>query len=218
MFMYTCKSMSCIYSISCIYSYMCISSQSRSEHHLVRCQRQWWQCQRMKIFVWECWGIWGVWTSWFFVHSEHETDEVKTKGSLGEFFFGGIQILTSNRRKLTLTPTGGSLWEGEGNGNHQNATVPVSIPGSIHGNNGKSRPCAFFLFLRKVYFVKPFNGNFCEQGRARFGNMEFSGCQQNVQFYFQPNSDRFRTRSGAVHDEGSEWTCSCHGLCGKMSW
>jgi len=53
-------------SMSCIYLYMCISSQSRSRHHLARCQWRWWQCQRLEIFVWECWGIWGPWTSWIF--------------------------------------------------------------------------------------------------------------------------------------------------------
>jgi len=35
---------------------------------------------------------------------------------------------------------GGSLWEGEGNGNYRNATIPVTIPGSIPGNYGKSHP------------------------------------------------------------------------------
>jgi len=35
-------------------------------------------------------------------------------------------------------------------------------------------------------------------------------------FYFQPNSNWFRTRSGAVHEERAEWTSSWHGLCSKM--
>jgi len=34
----------------------------------------------------------------------------------------------------------------------------------------------FSLFLRKFHSVKPFNGNFCEQGRAQFAEkkIEFS--------------------------------------------
>ena len=66
---------------------------------------------------------------------------MKTEGFLGEkCFFGGEIFLTSNRRELTYTPPGGSLWEGEGNGNYRNATIPVTIPGSIPGNYGKSHP------------------------------------------------------------------------------
>jgi len=39
---------------------------------------------------------------------------------------------------------------------------------------------------------------------------------KRILFYFQPNSNRFRTHSGAVHDERAEWTSSWHGLCSKM--
>ena len=35
-----------------------------------------------------------------------------------------------------------------------------------------------------------------------------------VLFYFQPNSDRFRTRSGAVHDERAEEPV--HGMAGVV--
>jgi len=72
----------------------------------------------------------------------HQTEEsVKTEGSLGENrFFGGKKIVTSKRRELNFTPPGGSLWEGKGNGNYRNATNPVTIPGSIPGNYGKSHP------------------------------------------------------------------------------
>ena len=45
---------------------------------------------------------------------------------------------------------------------------------------------AFSSFLRKFYSVNPFDGNFCELGRARFAQkkdgISISGCQQNV-FY-----------------------------------
>ena len=70
----------------------------------------------------------------------HETeDSVKTEGR--KFLFWRGKILTSNRRELTNTTPGGSLWEGEGNENYRNATIPVSIPGSIPGNYGKSHLC-----------------------------------------------------------------------------
>jgi len=79
---------------------------------------------------------------------------------------------------------------------------------------------AFSLFLRKFHFVNPFNGNFCSPGRAQFAEekMEFPSqvAAKRILFYFQPKSDRFRTLSGAVHDERAEYTCSCHGLCSKM--
>jgi len=39
---------------------------------------------------------------------------------------------------------------------------------------------------------------------------------KRILFYFQPNSNRFWTRSGVVHDERAEWTYSWHGLNGKM--
>ena len=78
---------------------------------------------------------------------------------------------------------------------------------------------AFSLFLRKFHSVQPFNSNFCEPGRARFAEkkMDFHLrlSVKRILFYFQSNSDRFRTRLGAVHDERAEWTCSCHGLCSK---
>jgi len=78
---------------------------------------------------------------------------------------------------------------------------------------------AFSLFLRKFHSVNPFNGNFCELGRARFAEkkMEFPSqvVSKTYSILFRPNSDLFRTHSGAVHDERAEWTCSCHGLCNK---
>jgi len=71
----------------------------------------------------------------------HESKEsVKTKGSMREKFFGEKKIVTSNRRELTYTPLGGSLWEGEGNGIYRNATIPVTIPGSIPGIMGSHIP------------------------------------------------------------------------------
>jgi len=104
-------------SMSCIYSYMCIPSQIRSRHHLTRCQRRWWECQRLKS-LFENVGVFEVHELHdFFVHSEHETEEsVKTEGSLGEKSFFGKKIVNSNRRELTYTPPERSLWEGEGNG------------------------------------------------------------------------------------------------------
>jgi len=39
---------------------------------------------------------------------------------------------------------------------------------------------------------------------------------KRILFYFQPNLNRFWTRSGAMHDESAEWTSSWHGLCSKM--
>ena len=39
---------------------------------------------------------------------------------------------------------------------------------------------------------------------------------KRILFYLQPNSNRFRTRSGAVHEERAEWTFSWHGVCSKM--
>ena len=47
--------------ISCIYIYICVSIQSRSPHPLVHCQRPWWHCQKLEIFVWESRGICGAW-------------------------------------------------------------------------------------------------------------------------------------------------------------
>ena len=44
MYMYTCRSISCIYSLSCIHIYMGISFQSRSGHHLTRCQHELHKC------------------------------------------------------------------------------------------------------------------------------------------------------------------------------
>jgi len=54
---------------------------------------------------------------------------------------------------------------------------------------------AFSLFLRNFYSIKPFNGNFCELGRA--GSLR-KRWNFHLRLYFRPNSDRFRTRSGAV--------------------
>jgi len=51
-----------------------------------------------------------------------------------KMLFWREKIVISNRRELTYTPPGGSLWEGEGN--YQNATMSVTIPGSIPGNYG----------------------------------------------------------------------------------
>jgi len=66
---------------------------------------------------------------------------VKTEGSLGGKKNWRRKIVTSNRRELTYTPLGGSLWKGEGNGHYRNATILVNIPGSIPGNYGKSHLC-----------------------------------------------------------------------------
>jgi len=78
---------------------------------------------------------------------------------------------------------------------------------------------AFSLFLRKFHSVNLFKGNVCKPGRARFAEkkMEFHlrMSAKRVLFYFQPNSNRCRTHSGAVHDEREEWTSSWHGLCGE---
>jgi len=41
------------------------------------------------------------------------------------------------------------LWEGEGNGNYRNATIPVSIPGSTPGNFGKLHPWLVWLLFRQ---------------------------------------------------------------------
>jgi len=58
MYMYTCTCMSCMYSMSWIHIYRCISIQSPSRHHLARCQRRRWQCQRLEFLVhWECRGF-----------------------------------------------------------------------------------------------------------------------------------------------------------------
>jgi len=58
---------------------------------------------------------------------------------LGEkCFFGGEKIVTSNSREFDLCLSGGSLSEGEGNGNHRHATFPVSVPGIVPRNYGKS--------------------------------------------------------------------------------
>jgi len=74
---------------------------------------------------------------------------------------------------------------------------------------------AFPLFLTKFHSVNPFNGNFCEPGRARFAEekMEFhlGLSAKRILFYFLPVSN-FRTRS---HDERAEWTSSWCGLCSK---
>jgi len=139
MYMYTCQRMSCICSLSCIYLYMCISSQSRSRHDLARCQRWWWQCQRLKIFVWECWGIWGAWTSWILCTFASHTSLPASSDidwccfyyflrnslvALLEALFARIPLtlgrnllfwLEKNRdfepEELTYTSPGGSLWE-----------------------------------------------------------------------------------------------------------
>ena len=79
---------------------------------------------------------------------------------------------------------------------------------------------AFSLFLRKFHSVNTFNVdtfNFCKPGRARFAEekMQFPSrmSAKRILFYFQPNSNRFRTHSGAVHHERAEWTSLWHGLC-----
>jgi len=38
---------------------------------------------------------------------------------------------------------------------------------------------------------------------------------KGILFYFRPNSNSFRERSGAVHDERAEWTSLWHRLCSK---
>jgi len=66
------------------------------------------------------------------------------------FFWRG-KFVASNRRDLTYTPPAGSLWEGEGNGNYRNATIPVTIPGSIPGDYGKSHPWNLWFLLPGFY-------------------------------------------------------------------
>jgi len=46
--------------------------------------------------------------------------------------FGRKKIMTSKR--VDNSPPGGPLLEWEGNWNEGNATVPISVPGTIHGN------------------------------------------------------------------------------------
>jgi len=65
MYMYTCIHMSHVYIVCHVYIYTCVYLV-RVDLNIILCQRQWWQCQRLEIFAWQCWGIWGVWTSWFF--------------------------------------------------------------------------------------------------------------------------------------------------------
>jgi len=86
---------------------------------------------------------------------------------------------------VDLYPPGGSLWEGEVNGNYcdWNATIPVTIPGSISGNYGKSHPyqqCPKNSFKRlyivkgllvlaeKLHFRKNFDENFNTVDRVSF--------------------------------------------------
>ena len=61
---------------------------------------------------------------------------------------------------------------------------------------------AFSLFLRKFHSVNPFNGNFCELGRAgslrKRLNFHLRLSAKRTLLYFRPNLDLFRTRSGAV--------------------
>jgi len=61
---------------------------------------------------------------------------------------------------------------------------------------------AFSLFLWKFRSVNPLNGNFCELGRAgslrKRWNFYLRLSAKHILLYFRPNSDLFRTRSGAV--------------------
>ena len=61
---------------------------------------------------------------------------------------------------------------------------------------------AFSLFLWKFQSVNPFNGNFCELGRAgslrKRWNFHLRLWAKRILLYFLPNSDLFRTRSGAA--------------------
>ena len=74
---------------------------------------------------------------------------------------------------------------------------------------------AFSLFLRKFHSVKPFNGNFCEPGRARFTEkkMEFPSQDVSKRYFilfsakFEPLSNPFR---GCAR-----WTC---GMNLFMTW
>ena len=74
---------------------------------------------------------------------------------------------------------------------------------------------AFSLFLTKFHSIKPFNGNFCSLRLGKRWHFHLRLPAKRILFYFQPNSDRFRTCSGAVHDERAKYTCSCNGLCSK---
>jgi len=75
---------------------------------------------------------------------------------------------------------------------------------------------AFSLFLSEFHSVHPFNGNFCEPGRARFAEkkMEFPSQVVSKKYStlfsakFGPFSNSFRGRVSAVHDKRTEWTCS----------
>jgi len=61
---------------------------------------------------------------------------------------------------------------------------------------------AFSLFLSEFHSVNPFNGNFCEPGRARFAEkkMEFPSqvVSKTYSTLFSAKFGPFRTRSGAV--------------------
>jgi len=83
---------------------------------------------------------------------------------------------------------------------------------------------ALSLFLSEFHSVNPFNGNFCEPGRAgslrKRWNFHFRLSAKRTLLYFRPNSDllsnSFRGRVSAVHDKRAEWTCSRNVLCSKM--
>jgi len=83
---------------------------------------------------------------------------------------------------------------------------------------------AFSLFLLEFHSVNPFNGNFCEPGRARFAEkkMEFPSQVVSKEYYtlfsakIGPFTNSFRGRVSAVHDKRAEWTCSRNVLCSKM--
>jgi len=83
---------------------------------------------------------------------------------------------------------------------------------------------AFSLFLMKFHSVKPFNGNFCELGRAWFAEkkMEFPSQVVSKTYSilfsakFGPFSKPFGGCASAVHDERAEWTCSRNVLFSKM--
>ena len=121
-YMYTCKRMSCIYSISYIYLYGAqrLRSGCKSWQRLQNGARCRWTTRLSLVHPLKFHHHLGLHVRQprFPPHIvRHETEEsVKTEGSLGAKCVGEKKIVNSNRRELTCTTPGGSLWEGEGNG------------------------------------------------------------------------------------------------------
>jgi len=135
MYMYTCKRMSCIYSMS--------------STKVGRNCKTTLAVDGPPVSTWSTpWYPITIWTRMFTCHASlpassnmNSRGQWRPEESLEEkWFFGRGKIITSNQRELTYTPPGRSLWEGEGNGNYQNATHHVTIPRSIPGNYVKSHP------------------------------------------------------------------------------